>query len=103
MIKLDDLKKNKTPHDEASIPLDKDYAHFPPVPTKQIIKHLTKKLKKTENPNSGNNRGAGTDVSSSFEAEANDACSTPARSFDDQPSRAAVWDRPLDGLCAAGV
>ena len=38
-------------------PLDKDYAHYPPTTTEQVIKPLTKELQKTEVPNTGNNTG----------------------------------------------
>jgi len=34
---------------------DKDYAHYPPTPTKIVTKHLTKKLKESEKPVVGNN------------------------------------------------
>jgi len=67
----DDRGENKTSLHQQTTPLDKDYAQYPPTPTKQVVKHLTKKLKETETAATGNIRYAGTDTSSSLVTEDN--------------------------------
>jgi hypothetical protein len=73
-----DNNKHHNKHSENNIsvedvpqPLDKDYAHYPPTTTEQVIKPLTKELKKSEEPNTGNNIGTGKSNAASPQQQSN--------------------------------